>query len=238
MALVAYPHGLADIQKTNEWRDTVAAAFLEGGEAQVTEEMINDPPERVRAAAVPEVLRMLHARHAMELPFTAWQAPRGGSAEYLIQDSDLRSFYGGLIGKIAFSHHLSISQLEMHLGRVVSAFTRCPAEWQVDPIKLACLLRCADVAHIDNRRAPRFLHTLRRPQGLSENHWSFQEKIGKPQCDGDALVYTSGPDFALPDADAWWLCYDTVRMIRSRITRHPCVTRGDGTETTVCRSAC
>lgn len=51
------------------------------------------------------------------------------------------------------------------------------------------------------------------PDGLSATHWNFQSKLAKPRLDDDALLFTSGPDFALEDADAWWLCFDTVRMI-------------------------
>ena len=41
----------------------------------------------------------------------------------------------------------------------------------------------------------------------------FNVRLVKPRLDGDALVYSSGPDFSLADADAWWLAFETVRMI-------------------------
>lgn len=87
------------------------------------------------------------------------------------------------------------------------------SNWTVDSLKLACLLRAADAAHIDERRAPRFLALLLRPEGTSQHHWNFQSKLAKPRLDTDVLVFTSGPEFGLADADAWWLCFDTICMI-------------------------
>jgi len=96
---------------------------------------------------------------------------------------------------------------------MVGAISSVPSDWTVDPLKLACLLRAADAAHIDERRAPRFLALLLRPQGISKLHWNFQGKLAKPRLDSDVLVFTSGPEFGLADADAWWLCFDTVCMV-------------------------
>ena len=213
MTLLAYPNGLEELQNTSEWRDTVTAALREQGEEHLTEEQVKNPPDSVREAAISEVLRVLHAKRATELPFRTWPGVDGNAPAYLIQNSELRSFYGRLIGKIAYSHHASVSQLDQLLGKPINAFSRVPREWTVDPIKLACLLRCADAAHIDERRAPNFLYALRRVEGVSADHWNFQGKIGKPRLEGDALVFSSGPEFNLQDADAWWLCFDTVRMI-------------------------
>ena len=83
----------------------------------------------------------------------------------------------------------------------------------LDPLKLACLLRLADAAHIDARRAPRFLRAVRRLGGVSSTHWAFQGHIQRPQLDGDRLVYTSPQPFTDSEVGAWWLCYDTLQMI-------------------------
>jgi hypothetical protein len=99
------------------------------------------------------------------------------------------------------------------LGNRLGAYAGFPSEWTVDPITLACLLRCADAAHIDERRAPHLLKMLVRPAGRSADHWNFQGKLAKARLESDALVYTSGPEFELDDAEAWWLCFDTIKMI-------------------------
>jgi len=171
-----------------------------------------DPPELLRKSILARVLRSLHAKRAGDLPFVSWPND-GGGRSYLIDNEDLREFYGCVIGKIAASHHVSVTQLPALLPTTVGAISSAPGAWTVDPLKLACLLWAADAAHIDERRAPRFLALLLRPEGLSKLHWNFQGKLAKPRIDSDVLVFTSGPEFGLADADAWWLCFDTVCMV-------------------------
>jgi hypothetical protein len=201
MSLAAYPNGLTDLCKTTEWRDTVAM-LLKDMRLEPTEEAIASPPDEIKKNAVGEVLRALHARHAGDLPLAKWSLREGGESEFLIDDSDLRAFYGPLIGRIAKSHNDPISRIAA-VGRPLGAFGNAPSEWSVDPIKIACLLRTADAAHIDGRRAPRFLRTLLLPEKVAALHWTFLEKLAKPRLEGDALVYSSGPDFTLAEADAW-----------------------------------
>lgn len=213
MTLAAFPGGLEDIKKTEEWRDSIALALSRQSENPVTIEAINNPTAEMTAEAVPTVLRALHAKQAELLPVTAWPGPKPSApAEYLMQDSDLRAYYGGLIGKIAASHWWNVSALA-DLPPVCNAGPELPLSWRVDPKKIACLLRVADASHIDHRRAPRWLQTLERPVGESARHWTFQARLGKPSADNDSLVYTSGGDFPVDEADAWWLCFDLIQMI-------------------------
>ena len=212
MCLAAYPNRLADLQATAEWRDTVTSLLQQSEGKEITEESLANPPEDILKVAISEVLRLLHAQRAKGLPFLQWGGSTG-SSESLIEDTNLRTFYGPIIGKIAYSHHVPASQLEALLGSRLGAYAGFPSEWTVDPITLACLLRCADAAHIDERRAPRLLQTIVQPSGISADHWNFQGKIAKARLEIDALVYTSGPEFELDDAEAWWLCFDTIKMI-------------------------
>lgn len=217
MCLAAYPGGLASIRETTEWWDSISSLLRRDDSAEVPEALLLNPPDTVVRAAIAEVLRLLHARRAKELPFVVWR-DYDGSSEPLIEDLNLRAFYGPVIGNIAYSHHVSVGQLEALLGSRLGAYSAFPSEWTVDPIALACLLRTADAAHIDERRAPRFLKTLIRPQGLSDAHWTFQTKLAKARVEADALVYTSGPEFELEDAEAWWLCFDTIQMINTELS--------------------
>jgi hypothetical protein len=91
-----------------------------------------------------------------------------------------------------------------------------PTAWTIDALKLALLLRLADAADLSARRAPAFLKALRQPRGTSALHWIFQEKLYQPQRDDDRLVYTSQP-FMQCDAPAWWLAYDTLRMVDTEL---------------------
>ncbi len=216
MCLAAYPNRLNDLRETAEWRDTVASLLQQAGYEQITEDTLVQPPDSVLAGTIPEVLRLLHARQAKELPSITLKTAEGNS-EYLIEDSSLRMFYGSVIGRIAYSHHVSVTQLEALLGQTIGAHSSLPSEWTVDPITIACLLRCADATHIDERRAPRFLKSLVCPSGVSADHWTFQSKLAKARVDMDALVYTSGPEFELEEADSWWLCFDTIRMISGEL---------------------
>jgi hypothetical protein len=212
MCLAAYPNGLNDLRATAEWRDTVTSLLQQSEGEEVSEEALRNPPDAILKIAVGQVLRLLHAQRARDLPVLEWKDGKG-KTEPLIEDTNLRTFYGPIIGKIAYSHHVSVRQLKALLGNRLGAYPGFPSEWTVDPITLSCLLRCADAAHIDERRAPRFLNTLIRPSGKSAEHWNFQGKLAKARLETDALVYTSGPEFELDDAESWWLCFDTITMI-------------------------
>lgn len=213
MSLASYPSGIEDIKSTDEWRDTVTACLHENGIEDVSDKQLAIPSERITKLAVARVLRALHARHAAELPLIQWHGPDRSSSEFLIDNADLRNFYGSLIGRIAKSHHVAVTELPGYLGSVVGAMACAPTDWTVDPVKIACILRVADATHIDERRAPRFLYLLSKLEGQSVIHWNFQSKLGKARVEKDALLFSSGPDFALRDADAWWLCYDTAQSV-------------------------
>lgn len=166
-------------------------------------------------AVLPEVLRSLHARKARDLTRIEWPLPDGQS-EQIIRDGDLRSIYGEIIGKLAESHWSPVEELRSGLPARVNAGPGVPGSWFVDPMKLACLLRVADAAHIDHCRAPRFLRALIQPTGVSDVHWTFQGKIGKPSLDDDKIVFT-GASFSLAEAESWWLCFDTIGMIDAEL---------------------
>jgi hypothetical protein len=210
MSLAAYPGGIADIKQSPEWRDAVANRLLELS-AELDEELLNNPPENVAKTAIADVLREKHAQQALELPLTEWPTADGGR-ERIIQDSNLREAYGNIIGDIAASHWSSVHQLA-DLAERVNAGPDVPGDWHISPIRIACLLRVADAAHIDHRRAPRFLWALRQPEPQSNVHWQVQSKLGKPSIDDNQLIYTSGRPFTLDEAEAWWLGYDLLTSL-------------------------
>ena len=81
-----------------------------------------------------------------------------------------------------------------------------------DPLRLACLLRVCDALHLDARRAPLFLRALREPlPATSVDHWSYQQRLTRPYLNGVYMEFTAGDAFGPEDADAWWLCHDTLR---------------------------
>jgi hypothetical protein len=121
MTLAAYPGGLADIKATPEWADTMAIRKDPSnvGASTATSEI------ELEAQVTVEVLRSLHARQAAELATQGWLMPRSGhdgekqdnfEKTYLIENSDLRRFYGPKIGTIAHSHWWPIAKVERDLG--------------------------------------------------------------------------------------------------------------------------
>src|ERR1017187_422701 len=85
--------------------------------------------------------------------------------------------YGKLIGQIAASHHWQTKLVEDSFPTIIPASASWPREWEIDPLKLACILRCADAAAIDDRRAPSRLFALRTPTDISRRHWAFQNNL-------------------------------------------------------------
>lgn len=213
MCLAAYPEGLNEVRKLPEWNDAVVYHLRTAGH-EVTPAHIASPPSEVARSALTDVLREVHAQRAAELPFVQWPAT-DGTREMLIQDSDIRSAYGDVIGQIAASHWWPVRELTKLPPRV-NAGPGVPGDWHIRPLKLACLLRVADAAHIDHRRAPRFLQSLVRPSGISASHWEFQTHLGKPSIEKSSLVYTGTP-FDIENADAWWRCYDMLAMIDTEL---------------------
>ena len=207
LSIAAFPNGLADIKKTVAWKDTIARFSSEIS----IEGVIEKPAPEVIKRAIPEVLRRLHAEHSAELVEQSWSLP-SGEPIFLIDDSELRYFYGRTIGLIAHSHWWPVIRIEAELNEDLGAFSPRTRS-KIDSVKLACLLRVADAVHLDQRRAPRYLRSLVRPSGVAALHWDFQEKLATPHVELDSIVFTAGAPFTLAEADSWWLAYDTIAAV-------------------------
>ena len=202
MTIAAFENGIDDLKNTLEWKD-IAALQLEGGAVESDEQNHRD--------IVSKTLRLLHAKQAEQLAVTSWPVPgEKRSSEFLIDDGELRTFYGPSMGIVARSHWWSVPELEVNLPKEVGPSRKLPEGWQVDLVKLACLLRVADVLHMDARRAPRFAYALAKPQGVSDLHWRFQNRLSKPRIAGDTIIFSSGPSFKRDDADAWRLAFQSI----------------------------
>ncbi|MBK9148849.1 MAG: ATP-binding protein [Flavobacteriales bacterium] len=200
----AYEGGRDGLRQTIIWKDTTTSLQDSGFSA-----------DAIEAESDFVALRHLHAKRAETILTTPWR--RDGAEMFLIDDVSLRNHYGSLIGKIAGSHHWEIEDVE-RLPTQFNPVGPLPLQWQVNAIKLACLLRCADAAHFSNDRAPDFLYALSKASGNSATHWRSQNRIGGPSIDasdptGSTVLYTSTQSFAKDDAAAWWLAYDTLRLV-------------------------
>lgn len=205
--MAAYPGGIAELQRTQEWQDIAAAS---GAQPPI-------PGSEAFQHVLFDVLRILHPKQARRLASISWQAPGDSAPMYLLPHYELRLAYGDVIGLLAESHWRSPHELETRAHRRVNPPTCLPhAPWVVDVFKLAVLLRTADAAHIDAQRAPRFLMALTQPTGSSLPHWQFQSRLQQVKRDADAERHElriTGAPFPTTEQNAWWLAYDAARMI-------------------------
>ncbi|PIX54379.1 MAG: hypothetical protein COZ50_08300, partial [Zetaproteobacteria bacterium CG_4_10_14_3_um_filter_54_28] len=203
MSLAAFPNGMQEIKKTPQWLDALASI----------DEEVELSEKEIEILILPGVLRLLHAEKARDLALIHWNVPGSQEPIYVIENIDIRRYYGELIGKLARSHWISVRELEMEFPTTIPAGPGVPSNWTIDPIKVACLLRCADASQVDHVRAPSFLWALLKPKGISNEHWAFQNKIGRASISGDALIIGSGSSFKAKEANAWWLAYDVALMV-------------------------
>lgn len=216
--LAAYPEGVSTLRATPQWRDAVSMILRKKYGTVPSPLDIESADENTKKLATEQVLRVLHAQHAERLALVSWRDPDTGSERFLIEDDFLRQTYGRLIGRIAHSHWWGVERLKPEFESLIGAPVTCPSVWTVDPLKLACLLRVADAAHLDARRAPSFLKGVRMPSDYSRQHWLFQERLQQPIRDGDRLIYTSSEPFLHSEAASWWLCYDALQALDRELT--------------------
>ncbi len=211
-SLAAHAAGGQEILRGKEWRDLVHLMYWRRHQRRATDEEVASPEAEIYRAALMERLRHVHAGRAEVLAVKAFRS-RGNPDDliYLLEDSELRRAYGTFIGRVAASHWWDLSEVAARFSKPVPAALGMP--WSVDLLKVACLLRLADAAQIDSSRAPALLMRLRRLDATSSNHWTFQDRILGPDLQDDRLFYRSREPFPREDREAWWLCFDTLRMI-------------------------
>jgi len=207
----AYKFGIEGVRDTLIWKDSFASYNID-----------NISKEEVEKSADFAALRALHANQAANLAQMNWIDPDENDNLYLLENKLLRKHLGQLIGQIAASHHWNIEEVAQNLPSQVNVPAPFPRQWRIDPQKIACMLRCADAAHIDNERAPDFLHALIKRRGISFEHWQAQNKMACADIDlsdasGTTLLFTSSIQFSETEANAWWVAYDTVCMIDKEI---------------------
>jgi hypothetical protein len=213
LSFEAYSGGISGIRSTVVWKDAYSAECAANSGAS---------EEQNKSNADFAALRSLHAIEAAKLIERSWPDPDTQEPIFLIEDSTLRKHLGPLIGKIASSHHWDIELVGAEFSNQINAIPLFPREWRIDPLKLACLLRCADAAHIDHERAPDFLHALLRRKGISFAHWQAQNRIARADIDmsdqsQSTIVFTSTRAFPVSDSASWWVTYDAACLIDREI---------------------
>jgi hypothetical protein len=217
LGLAAYPEGRAALEETPAYRESLWATIRRQTGHFPRPSEVDDATSSVRAMALEALLRERHAEQAALLPITPWFHPTLGPT-YLLEDVPLREAYGWLIGRIAASHWWSVERLAREFT-VLSNAAVGPADWTVDPLKLSCVLRLTDAAHLDARRAPYLLRAVRKPQGVSKDHWEFLERLQPVRVESDRLRYRSGRPFPATAASAWWLGFDMLQSVDAECRR-------------------
>jgi hypothetical protein len=211
MSLSSYNSGIDDLKKHPSWLDVTYNLLYKHNNRIPTEQELASPPTFIEEQVVNQLLRDLHAKHGADLAKIAFTRS-GSDSFYLLEDVELRTQIGGLIGEIAYSHWWPIDSITRRFSTKIGSFIFAPKSWTIDPLKIACLLRCSDACHLDGRRAPSFLMSLRKPSGVSELHWTFQERLQKPTVENNRFVFTTSRPFQSTDHKSWWLCFETLQM--------------------------
>ncbi len=217
LALASYQDIREDVKQTTLWRDCAAIAFRRDVGRPIREEDYSNLPADIEQEATEFFLRQRHAQQASGLALASFPADSSGNPRYLIDDADLREAFGHLIGQIAHSHWWAIDKVTEQLSETHGPLACGPPEWHVDPLKLAVILRTCDAIQIDSRRAPALLRSLRKPTGVAENHWKFQERMMAPFVENRAVVFTSSSPFQRCDSDAWWVGKELLQLADSEL---------------------
>jgi hypothetical protein len=219
LGIAAYPEGKAALHNDALWADTVSALLRRRLGRPPSRFEIESAEEAVHVEATATVLRSRHAARSEQLFTASWRVAGTSSDIFLIDDPELRRMYGALIGKIAHSHWWDLSDLRKQLSLTLGAAVGFPQSWPVRALKLSCLLRAADAIHLDARRAPGLLFSVRAPKGAARHHWAFQNKLHQPQLRFDRIEFTTGDPFGVDETAAWWLCFDILREVNRELQR-------------------
>ncbi len=212
LSVASVEGGINAIKGDPRWADLVVSEYRSQYNRDPDGDEKRDPAPKIMKPVLFSLLRQVHAENAERLAFISYPST-DGTPMFLIEDTELRQTFGHVMGRIAHSHWWSVDRVEKEFPRVAGAPPWCPSNWTLDPIKIACMLRSADSAHLDGRRAPSFLKGITAMSESGEIHWRFQEKLNKPYLREDALVFTSGASFRIQDAGAWWLCLESLRAV-------------------------
>ena len=212
MSIAATEGGYEAIMADPRWADLVTSQYRSDFARDPLPAEVRNPDPSIRDRSLFDILRQIHAENAEKLAFVSY-CSTDGTPLFLIDDPEIRYAFGAMMGQIAHSHWWSLTEVETRFSRTIGPPSWCPRAWTVDPLKIACILRSADAAHLDARRAPQFLKAIISLPSSSEVHWRFQEKLSKPYLRQDSLVFTSSSPFKVQESAAWWLCLETLRMV-------------------------
>jgi hypothetical protein len=206
LSFAAYD-GQEQLRKDTLWKDIYALLIRQNPTKNPTD---------LKSLADFSTVRKLHASQAASLIKKEWRL-KDNLTISILENSDLRKALHLSIGRIAESHHWDINRVFSQLKNKKRGPSNLPPEWTIDERKIACLLRCADAMHIDDRRAPNFIHVLGKRHGVSFDHWNSQNNLSPPVvCKGE-LQYSSHEPFSSDECASWWQCLELLKVIDNEI---------------------
>lgn len=177
MTGVVSPGGRAELREQTRWRDVVAQRMRRKGTATPLKDVAEEADELV--------LRGIRADKVAELP---------SRVDFMV-DEDLRGPFARLIGQLASSCWWPIDRLRSAFEKIIGPPKWCPPGWTIDPLRVACLLRAAHAAHVDDRRMP------------------FWARMQQPTRQGEQLRFSASTPFTSDEAPSWWSAVDILRAI-------------------------
>ena len=202
--------GIDSLRATVEWQDAYA-----DGRGDIDDEAFKKECDFF-------AIRSLHALNAETLLKKTFKRSNGTSF-FIIDNDSYREHYGEIIGRIAKSHHWDIDKVK-RLDTQVNPMADNPVDWEINEQKLACILRCADAGHLDNKRAPDslYFHRSLSMNGISLLHWTAQNRLGQVKeynDDSRLLQITSTNSFTKDDFGAWNVAYEAIRVFDEEIKK-------------------
>ncbi len=212
LALATLHGGTDPLKGDRTWLDAVVGMLVRKLGRAPTAGELQQPPADIEQEAIAETLRTLYGRHAERLALAPYGDARG-QEHHLVEPAEIRQAYGPVIGRIARSHLWIATELPEHFHETVAPLAGMPSGWTVDALKIACLLRVADVSRIDFSRVPHFWRAARRPEGAEREHWVLQEKLREPYVANSRLIFLADSPFTVEEAPAFWLGMDTLAAV-------------------------
>ncbi|MDV6289076.1 hypothetical protein R2F25_18460 [Streptomyces sp. UP1A-1] len=150
MGAAAYGTTVPEALGERRWHDLVSLAHYEREGCWPDREELDAPSAEIAEACVATAIRETHAEQAKRLVDQPWRTSAGNEI-FLIEEVQLREWYGPLIGELAASHWWPVDRLAGEFRHPIGSLPWQPSEWIIEPLRLACILRLADATQVDSR---------------------------------------------------------------------------------------
>ncbi|MDC0714001.1 ATP-binding protein [Stigmatella sp. ncwal1] len=189
--LAGMPSGEAGLRETQEWKDALAARIHQETDRAPTPAELKNPAEEYILLSMEDALQLLALKRSRQLALFSWKGPRG-EVLHLLEDEGLRRHYGELVGELAQSQAWEVSEVgRVFSERKLAAPPSAPADWTVDALKVAAVLRAARTLLIEERR----------------------RRLSRPTLVEDRLLFTTAEPFSRGEAEVFWTCFEALRAI-------------------------